>query len=306
MTEHAYELRHESLSPTHIAGRFVVERATGRLLGGVGHNAHRAWVHPLNTPRGLNVVQEYPFDHPFHNGIFVGQGVVRQGEREAHFWAPAPDWRNPENYIYNQIGQLRYGHDQPAAIEPCGRGFRFTYQTVWRDDHDEPVLDETRTIAIYAGADATMCDVFTSKTATYGPLDYPASKHGTIGVRVQPQLLPFMGGEILGGMEGTVRRGRADEGASGQPCNYVAYEADVPGLGRFGVCLIVLANTASADHRGPWFIRDYGMAMFNASMRDAIHTAAGETWTAGLRVVAYDGALSDERVRAWREPAATG
>jgi hypothetical protein len=71
-----------------------------------------------------------------------------------------------------------------------------------------------------------------------------------IGMRVQPQLLPFMGGETLGGLYGVVRRGRADEVASGQPCDYVAYEADVPGLGRFGVCLLVLQNTATPDRRG--------------------------------------------------------
>jgi hypothetical protein len=35
-------------------------------------------------------------------------------------------------------------------------------------------------------------------------------------------------------------------------------------------------------------------------MKDAIHTAAGETWTAGLRVVAYDGALTAERVQDWQ------
>ena len=144
-------------------------------------------------------------------------------------------------------------------------------------------------MAVYAGDDATICDVFTTKTAAYGPLEYPSSKHGTIGVRVQPQLLPFMGGEILGGQGPTIRRGRADEVASGQPCDFVAYENDTPSLGRYGVCLLVLENTAASDHRGPWFIRDYGMAMFNASMQDAIRTEDGGTWTAGLRVTSVAG-----------------
>jgi hypothetical protein len=161
-------------------------------------------------------------------------------------------------------------------------------------------------MAVYAGDDATICDVFTTKTAAHGPLEYPSSKHGTIGVRVQPQLLPFMGGEILGGQGETIKRGRAEEAASGQPCDFVAYEVDAPGLGRYGVCLLVLENTAASDHRGPWFIRDYGMAMFNASMQDTIKTAAGESWTAGLRVVAYDGALTTERVGAWRSVGSAG
>lgn len=299
MSGQEYELRHESLSPERIAGRFVVEAATGRILGGVGHNPHRAWVYPLNTPRGRNVVQEYPFDHPFHNGVFVGQSLVHRDGREANFWAPAPDWRNPANFIYHHIGRLRYGHDEPAAIQPRDRGFRFTYQTVWHDEDDRPLLDEVRTIDLYSGADHTVCDVVSAKTAAYGAVEYAATKHGAVGGRVQPQLLPFMGGEILAGHDGDLRRGRADEVASGQACDYVAYEADVPGLGRFGVCLIVLENTAAPDRQGPWFIRDYGLAMFNPTMREAVSTAAGETWTAGLRVVAYDDALTEERVRGW-------
>ena len=51
--------------------RMVVESSTGRCLGGVGSNAQRSWVFPLYTPGGQTVIQEYAFDHPFHNGFFV-------------------------------------------------------------------------------------------------------------------------------------------------------------------------------------------------------------------------------------------
>ena len=44
MSQGQYELRHESLNPKNIAGQFVVESGTGRMLAGVGHNPHRAWV----------------------------------------------------------------------------------------------------------------------------------------------------------------------------------------------------------------------------------------------------------------------
>ena len=40
-------------------------------------------------------------------------------------------------------------------------------------------------------------------------------------------------------------------------------------------------------------IRDYGMAMFNPTMATPIRLARGETWTAALRVAAYDGELTD-------------
>ena len=49
----------------------VVESQTGRCLGSVGSNAQRSWVFPFYTPSGHTVIQEYAFDHPFHNGFYT-------------------------------------------------------------------------------------------------------------------------------------------------------------------------------------------------------------------------------------------
>ena len=81
----------------------------------------------------------------------------------------------------------------------------------------------------------------------------------------------------------------------------MAYEAEPAGLGRFGVCLMILNDSAGDRRTGPWFIRDYGMAMFNATMDDEVAVADGEIWETALRVAAYDGAVSFERVRSWAE-----
>ena len=64
---------------------------------------------------------------------------------------------------------------------------------------------------------------------------------------------------------------------------------------------MILNNTASDRRTGPWFVRDYGMAMFNATMDDEVAVAEGEIWETALRVAAYDGAVSVERVRSWAE-----
>ena len=277
-------------------GHLVVERATGRILGGAGRNPHRAWAFPLNTPRGLNVIQEYSFDHPFHNGVFVGQGNVIKGGRTTNFWSPSPDFRQEANAVFHHLGDLRYS--DPPRVEPHASGVRFTFETTWRDETGEPVLDEVRTIDIRAAKDATVCDVTSRKAAAHGPLEFGVTKYGTIGARVQPQLLPPFGGQILAGDGGNIRRGR-DDIASTKPCDWVAYESEPPGLWRFGLCLRILDNTASPDRRGPWFIRDYGMAMFNATMKDAIKLEQGQVWTTALRVVAYDGPLTIERAAAW-------
>ena len=64
--------------------------------------------------------------------------------------------------------------------------------------------------------------------------------------------------------------------------------------------MMILDNTASERRDGPWFIRDYGMAMFNATMTEDIVLKRGETWSAALRVIAYDHSLDPRRAEAWK------
>lgn len=292
----SYEIKQPFASPQ--AGYLVIHQSSRRLLAGVGHNPYRAWTFPLNTPRGLNVLQEFSFDHPFHNGIFVGQGRVMKDGQVSNFWAPMGDWRQPDNPVFQNIGELRYG--ESPQIQHDDHCVTFTYpSTVWYDAQQRPVLDEVRVIRISETDDGTCCDVRSSKTAAYGALTFEATKFGSIGARVQPQLLPLLGGQILAGDGDAMQRGLADEVANGKTCDYVAYENELPGVGRFGLCLIVLENSAAQHRRGPWFIRDYGMAMFNATMTESIELAANATWHCALRVVAYDGALTPARAQRW-------
>ena len=46
-------------------------------------------------------------------------------------------------------------------------------------------------------------------------------------------------------------------------------------------------------------VAGYGMAMYNPTWDKTIGLAAGESWTVTLRAVAYDGALTNERMTAW-------
>lgn len=289
--------------PWYEGTNLVCDSATRRILAGVGHNQHRAWAFPLNTPRGLNVLQEYAFDHAFHNGLFVGQGMVSlMGGELAQFWATTPDWRAEPHYpIYENIGQLRYGSAPQIALD-LGE-VRFTYQTVWQDDNGTPMFDEERVFRVWSTEDAVLCELSSRKRATYGQLEFRKTKYGSICARVQPQLLPALGGQILAGRDSQIYRGLADEVAMDKPSDFVAYENNVPGLGRFGLCLLIRENSASfegAEERtGPWFVRDYGVTFFNPTIHRGISLSQGEEWVASLRAVAYDGALTLERVAAW-------
>lgn len=276
-------------------GRLVL--AGNRLLAGVGNNAFRAWVFPLCTPRGLNVLQEYAFDHPFHNGIFVGQAAVTRDGVESNFWAIHADPRQPDNPLLRNLGSIAY----PAGpdVEAAGEGIRFTWRSTWMGSDGRPCLDEERRVTVRALADAVLVEVVSAKRAAHGALRFGATKAGAITTRVQPQLLPALGGEVVAVDGAQLRRGIADAAVGAQPCDAVAYENDLPGLGRSGVCLCAPSDSSSEDRRGPWFVRDYGMAVYAPTLKRAVDVPAGGTWTTSLRVIAYDGAIDAVRTRRW-------
>lgn len=292
-----YEVRINVPGPngTHM----VVHGEEDRFVGGFGGNYFRSWAFPLYTPSGLTVLQEFAYDHPFHNGIFVAQNPVLIGGRETNYWG-LPIRRSADDHIMAHIGRADAGGEAPAvAVEPGG--VRFTLPSVWRDENEEPVLDEERMAVLRALPDANVCDVTSRKQAVYGAVEFAHTKFGSIGMRVEPRLLPGLGGEIVAATGDDLRRGTADDVANAKLCDFVAYEAAHPTRGPWGVCMLILANSAAEQRDGPWFIRDYGQAMFNATQDGPIRLGRGDVWTAALRVVAYDGALTLERVSAWRD-----
>ena len=265
----------------------VVCSRTGRCLGGVGANFYRPFVFPFYTPAGHTVIQEFAFDHPFHNGIFVGQAPVKVDDKEAWFWG-APPRRSFSDRLFEKLGRMET--QKEMEITPYKDGIQFIQQLIWRDENEEPMIDEVRTVNLYTLDDATVCEMTSEKIASYGEVEYPQSKYGSIGMRVEPRLLPVMGGVVIGDNN---RRGKVDaiQGIS----DFVVYQNQLAGQKDFGVFMTILEDGI----RGPWFIRDYGMALYNPTQESTITTPLNEVWKIALRFVAYDGELTDERIRNW-------
>ena len=215
----------------------------GRCVAGIGWNAYRPWLYPLYTPAGRNVLQEFPFDHPFHNGCFVGQSPVLAGGRSSNFWD-----------IFSNAGRVEVDSLEFPLMK-C----------VWRDAKGEPVLDEERVFKLELRERGTVCEVTSRKIAAYADLDFPPSKFGGIGVRVDPQLLPVAGARIIGKHE--------------ERSSFVAYAND-----RFGLALL-------CDGVHPWFVRDYGLALYNPTWKTGLRLVKGESLETRLKLVAYDGEL---------------
>lgn len=274
-------------STTHM----VVEQATGRCLGACGSNFYRSWVFPLYTPSGMTVIQEFPYDHPFHNGFFVGQYPIKVGGRQVNFWMTPPSPR-PDHPKYQHLG--RVDAPQSPRVHMYDQGVRFTFENVWRDEQEQPVLDEVREVHFYTCDEATVCEMSSRKIAAYGSVEYGQTKHGSIGLRIEPRLLPVFGGVIIA--DGN-RRGDAGV-VSETHSAFVAYENANTGGEPFGV----LMSIPGSQDKGPWFVRDYGMAMYDPTWDKSLFTPEGEEWTVTLRATAYDGLLNDERIRRWVSP----
>lgn len=275
--------------PGHPRTHLVVDGETRIPVGGFGAGYYKAWVFPFYTPAGKNVIQAYPFDHPFHNGIFVDANPVFINERQANFWA-VPPRRKADDAVFHHVGRM----DRAGApeIQMLSAGVRFVQHSVWRDEQGLPVLVETGTIILGILGDAHLCDMKTRFGATYGDLRFPATKFGILCVRIEPRLVPASGGCIWadGGREGR-------ENIHGTPVQYVTFHNPVLGNGPYGI----LMSDPEPELRDPWCVGQYGIVSRNPVLRRELTVPQGADWSCSIRVLAFDGAFREARIRNWLE-----
>ncbi len=262
------------------------------VLGGIGHSYHRPWIFPFYAPSGRTVVQAFPHAHPWHNGIFGGQDPVIVGEKTGNFWAVPPK-RRIDDPVFKNVGRVEVMNKMEA--HPIKDGCEFRLACRWLDEQEAPLLTEDRTVRFIEGEDAHFCEIISTRHASRGAVRFPKTKFGGLGLRAEPLLAPDAGAVVIadGGRRGPV------EIVHEMDSDYVAYEADRPVSqgGALGICSMI----RDSGIRGPWFIRDFGMALYNPTWRGDIELPAGETWTLSLLVAAYDEPLTEQRVRRWRD-----
>lgn len=272
------------------ATHLVVNSETGVAVGGIGYGHHRPWVFPFYAPSGRTVVQAFPHAHPWHNGIFAGQDPVVCGGRTGNFWA-VPPVRRDGDPIFKNVGRVEVQGEVEAHSIRHGLEFRLACR--WLDEHAAPVLSEDRTVRLVECEDAHLCEIISTRRAAYGPVRFPQTKFGGLGLRAEPLLSPDAGAVVIADDDRRGSVGIVHEGDS----EYVAFEADRPSSqgGALGVCAMI----RDSGLRGPWFVREFGMLMYNPTWRGEIELPVGETWTLSLLVAAYDGPLTDQRARRW-------
>lgn len=273
--------------PGHPNTHMVMASDTGTPIGGFGAGYFRPWVFPLYTPSGRTVLQAYPFDHPFHNGIFVGQNPIEFDGGRANFWA-VPPRRKADDAVFGHVGRM----DRAAvpAIRSFERGVTFEQESVWRGERGEPVLNERRTVTLGRLRAVHVCDVTTHWSASYRDLHFPATKFGTLCTRIESLLLPPFGGRITadGGREGA-------DAIHDQTARYVTFHNQVGEGAPHGI----LIGAPDQDTRDPWFVRAYGIVNRSPMAKEALSMPRGSHWNRSIRVVAFDGIFAESHAEDW-------
>jgi len=131
-------------------------------------------IHPLRTPSGRVVTDDFAPDHAHQHGVFFAWVNTTFDGRSVDFW--------------NQ--HKKTGNVEHIAIESTQQGPVFAqFQTRLRhvaladDDASQPVLTETWTVRLYRGDDYFLVDLASRQRCVDKPLTINEYHYGGMGVR---------------------------------------------------------------------------------------------------------------------------
>lgn len=253
-------------------GWLAFDEARGVPVAGIGHHFFRPWLFPLYTPSGQQVLQEFAFDHPFHNGCFLGWSPVRVNGVDHNFWATPPQRSQPDPMM-ERLGRQRLEGEIRTARE--GDNLVATLSVAW-DAHDgTPLLAEERVFTVCAGEQAHTVHVQSSLRPVAGEVQLPVTKFAGLGVRLDPRLTQAAGAVFYGDA------GRGDAGLlHGQLSSFVGVDAR-HGAHRFGLRI-------SSGQALPWFVRGYGLVLLNPVTASAHRLRVGEELRQDITLVTFD------------------
>jgi Methane oxygenase PmoA len=252
----------------------MVISALGNPVAGIGHNFFRPWLYPLYSPSGRQVLQEYPFDHPFHNGLFIGWHPIKHGGRENNFWATPPQRSDPDPMM-NNLGQVRA--IESSVIQSSETCIQLTQLLDWVDIDGKKLFNETRTFTLWQPGMLShavrMESTLTCLTAD--PIIFEHTKFAGIGVRLDPALTPALGGHFENS-SGEVGRASLFHGNYFESLSVRSRNDDLE--------LKINPNGFTA----PWFVRDYGLVLLNPSSPSGQALGLGQCISQSVELIASD------------------
>ncbi|MGI6401368.1 MAG: DUF6807 family protein [Thermoguttaceae bacterium] len=241
------------------------------------------YIYPLAGPISrASVTAESAQPWPHHRSVFMGADRVNG----ANYWQEGSD--------RGQIFSTKLSLDKAEA-----ETVEFSDVCIWKHPKQDPIIEDTRRYTLtWKNSDYYTLDLdFSMKMLQ--DVHIEKTNHGFFGVRVEQDLAPHGGGNLV-----------SSEGASGEketfskPAKWMAFY----GKRRFNPAITegvaVFCPPKEPFENCPWFTRDYG----NISPMPFLFKDGGYSWKAGeaikgvYRIVVFAGTPQDVDLNAlWNE-----
>ena len=269
----------------------------------IGTAYAKPFLAPLRAAGGQIVTRRFPMeqvpgesrDHPHHKGLWIGFGDVNGinfWETEAESKASGSNPKDKGRIVLAELKKVKSGHHEGTV----------TALFNWLAPNSDKVLQEERTIRVYADQAIRRLDVDSTFTPGAKPVRFGDTKEGFFAIRVADSMAGKNGG-VLTNSEGA----RTEKDVWGKRADWVDYVGAVDGQ-KLGI--LILDNPHNPHHPPRWHARDYGLFAvnpFGLSEFDptARNDSGGYTIGAGqsarfrYRVIIHSGDASHEALARW-------
>lgn len=253
----------ESLALSVRGRRIAVHQCGAGLL--------KPYVHPLYAPDGSVITLDAPHDHLHHHGLMIGWSEVNGYD----FWSEAP----PE-----RCGRMRQTRLDQRAPD------RLTATLEWTAGGTVLAVERRRLRAAALRDGSLLLDWTSEITAGRAPVELKAHKLGFDGLGVRVVRSMDGGGTV--NSNGT----RDFTKASGEPAEWCAYHATLPGGGPGGVA--ILGHPGNPRHPAPFFVMNQKFGYLSAAptFRAPFAVSAGQTLRLRYGVLTFAGEAAVERL----------
>ena len=250
-------------------------------------------LYPLMSPSGVKMTRSFPFehvegesaDHPHHTGIFFTYDKVNG----SGFW--------------NNTQFPPHITDVEIVEKTGGEKGVLKFTALWKDDNDQPLLQEARTMTFIPGKDQTVIDFDIQLTALVDNVVFEDTKEGMFGIRVAHQLRE----KDQTGHYFSSNGDEGEKGVWGKRAQWVTLEGQIDGK---DVGIAILNHPTSTNYPTYWHARAYGLFaanplgqyVFQKSRKEEnpqkleLTLEKGQSAPFGFRVIVYDGSRTKEQL----------
>jgi hypothetical protein len=236
--------------------------------------AASGFIHPLYSPAGKVLTDDFPPDHYHQHGIFFAWVDTSFEGREVDFWNQAKKTGNTEHFTLKDI---RSG-DVFAELTVVRR-----YLDLTAPDGPKPAIEETWVIRVYNQANPFLVDIESEqRTAGTSPLTVNENRYGGFAIRGAREWFEDPAGNFL------TSDGRGQEDGNHTRPNWVEIHGPVDGTPAGALLMGSPANfrhlqTVRLHPNKPYFC-------FAPMVEGEFQIEPGELYNSHYRITTHDGA----------------